>query len=151
MADLRSTYLVCRVQRRLCAFPIAAAIEIMRPQRADPLPNVPGFVLGVSIIRGEVTPIIDAGVLLAGVATEKPSRFVTLRAGDRRIGVAVDEVVGVRTFPAGTLENMHPLTADASAHAVSAIGKLDQELLSVLESARILSGEVWTAVDEATA
>lgn len=151
MADARAAFLLCRVQQRLCAFPVASALEIMRPQPVDPLPNVPRFVLGIALIRGEATPIVDAGTLLAGTATESPSRFVTLRAGTRRVGVAVDDVVGVRSFPASTLNDMHPLTADASAHAVSAVGRLDHELLSVLESARIIPGQVWTAVDEANA
>jgi purine-binding chemotaxis protein CheW len=94
------------------------------------------FSLGVALIRGESVPVVDAGVLLAGRAGEG-TRFVVLRVAQRRVALAVDEVVGIRRIDAGELNGLPPLLASA-AEMVRAMAVLDGRLVEVLESGRLI-------------
>lgn len=140
--------LLCRVGSRLCALPLEHVGETMRPLPVERLAGVPAFILGLSVIRGTPTPVIDAGGLLLG--TEErfcPTRFVTIKAGPRHVALAVDEVVGVRAVPSASLGELPPLLRDASTEVVEAVGTLDGFLLLVLKSARILPSSVWSAIE----
>jgi purine-binding chemotaxis protein CheW len=129
--------LLCRVRDRLCAIPLASVVETFRPLPVEPLASAPPFVLGLSLIRGIPTAVVDAaGLLGAGVGT--PGRFVTLRISDRRVVLAVDAVAGVRTIEGERLQALPSLLRDAGRELVEAVGSLDAELLFVLRGARWL-------------
>ncbi len=73
---------------------------------------------------------------------------MVLRAGNRKIALAVDETLCIRNLPAEALPEASALTEEALSGAISAIGTLDHELLAVLESARLVSEELWSAIEE---
>jgi purine-binding chemotaxis protein CheW len=134
--------LLCRVAAHLCALPLAGIVEISRPLPIQPIAGVPAFVLGVSMLRGAPAPIVDARALLASEPGGEPKRFVTLRVEARRVGLAVDDVLGIRDLPVDAARELPPLLRSVSRELVSAIGELDAELLLVLDAARLLS-EPW--------
>lgn len=108
----------------------------MRPLPIQPFAGAPPFVLGAAVVRGVATPVVDAAGLLGGPGGT-PARFVTVRAGDRPVVLAVDEVVGVHavTVRQGELPG---LLASASDETIAALGTLDAELLVVLSAARLV-------------
>ena len=138
--------LLCRVGTRLCALPLECVIEMTRPLTIDAVAGAPEFVLGLSIVRGSAVPIVDAGQLLGGKRSS-PTRVVMLRVGERRVGLAVDEVIGVRSVDGGSLDEMPPLLRSAHAAVVSAIGTLDAELLMILKAVRIVPDELLTSIE----
>ena len=138
--------LICRVLNRLCALPLQHVIETMRPLPVEPLAGVLRPITGVAIIRGAPVPVVDLAWVLAAEESH-PTRFVTVDADGRRVALAVDAVVGVRTMPAGDLHDLPPLLRDASADAVVAIGTLDAELLVLLNSGRIVPDMAWKTLD----
>jgi len=125
--------LVTRVGDRICALPIDVVEETMRPLPIAPVSGTPSCVLGVAVIRGRATPVVD-GAVLVGKAPGHPRRFVTLRVGTRRVALAVDDVIGVRPLPAGELP---PLVA--SAELVADLAMIDGELVVVLDATRVLA------------
>jgi len=66
--------LVCRVVELVCALPLEAVIETMRPLPIDALGAMPPFVLGVSVIRGAPVVVVDAGLLVGTRSTPARSR-----------------------------------------------------------------------------
>jgi len=122
--------------------PLEYVLETMRPLPVEPLSGAPQFVQGLAIIRGAPVPVVDAARLLGAEAT-RPSRFVTLKADERRVALAVDSVLGVRSIPDGSLQALPPLLRDAGAEIVSKIGMLDAELLLVLRSVRFVTEDLW--------
>jgi purine-binding chemotaxis protein CheW len=90
--------------------------------------------------------VVDAGSLLTGVASQ-PTRFVTVKAGNRRIALAVDAVVGGVEIPLGSLAALPLLFEGASLDAIAAIGTLDVDLLLVLQSTRLISEECWALLE----
>jgi purine-binding chemotaxis protein CheW len=119
----------------------------MRPLPVEPLGQAPGFVAGLSLIRGRPTPVIDADRLL-GAAGERRARarYVTLRLGERCAALAVDAVIGVRQVDVGELGEL-PLLLREQNELVTALGALDHELFLVLERARLVPEAVWAALD----
>jgi purine-binding chemotaxis protein CheW len=132
--------LICRVQTRLCALPLQHVIETLRPLPVDPVAGAPRFVRGLTRLRGEPVPVVDAARLLGD--DEAPAqRYVALTMGARRIALAVGEVLGVRAVPADELQALPPLLHEAATDVIAAIGRLDAELLLVLEATRLLPDE----------
>jgi purine-binding chemotaxis protein CheW len=143
LADLA---LLCRVHRVLCALPLAQVSETLRPLPIEPLAGAPGFVCGVSLLRGVPVPVVDLGLLL-GTEQVRPTRFVALRAGARSVALAVGSVLGVRSLAGAGVRELPPLLQAAGSDAVQALGRLDRELLLVLESGRLVPDALFAQLD----
>ncbi len=110
----------------------------MRPMPVRALAGSPAFVSGMSVIRGLTIPVVDAGALLGSDEPGNPTRFVTLKTGEKLVALAVEQVVGIRGFDAATRQELPPLLRTAGADLVSAVGTLDNEFLLVLQTARLV-------------
>jgi purine-binding chemotaxis protein CheW len=134
--------LVYRIPGAVCALSLERVVETMRPLAVESLSGAPPFVRGLAIVRGAPVPVVDAAALI-GASDGCPRRFVIVRAGTRRVALAVDEVVGVRALPSDQLERLPSLLREAAADVVARIGTLDDELLVVLESTRLVPDGAW--------
>jgi purine-binding chemotaxis protein CheW len=137
--------LICCVPANICALPLTAVDETMRVLPVEPLAGMPPFVRGLAIIRGAAVPVVDAASLLCAKES-RPTRFVMVKAADRRVALAFDAVLGVREIAVESLQELPPLLKDTSAAAISAIGILDATLLMVLRSAHLVPETVWAAL-----
>jgi len=135
----------------LCGLPLGSVVETMRPLAVQSLPGLPSFVLGLSVIRGVPTPVVDVSALLRGAAVDAPTasvgRFVTVLAGGRPVALAVSSVVGVRGLESAALRACPPMLGGASAGVIEAVGTLDAELLVVLRAGRLVPEEAWDTID----
>jgi len=145
-------FLLCRIGSRIAALALEDVRETMRPLPIEPLIGTPPFILGLAIIRGFPTPVVDAGSLVGPSTSSSPTlslspaRFVSLKLGERTAALAVDAVLDVCLLPAETLSNIPPLLLGGGAQLVSVIGALDSKLLLVLEAARLVPDSVWIAI-----
>jgi purine-binding chemotaxis protein CheW len=140
-------FLVFRSDSRLCALPLEHVAETMRALPIEFLPHMPPFLLGASIIRGTVVPVVNVASLIGFTPRTLPARYVTLKLGDRQIALAVDDVIGVRNLTDKATEDIPPLLSEINSGAVAAIGTLDAELLLVLQCARLIPESVWDTLD----
>lgn len=140
------SYLICRSNPRLCALPLEHVVETMRALPIEPLPDMPPFLLGVTIIRGMVMPVVNVARLL-GALDIPPARYVTVRLGKRQVALAFESVTGIRELAAESAKEIPPLLRELDASAVAAITTLDAELLLVLQDARLVPESVWDAID----
>jgi purine-binding chemotaxis protein CheW len=147
-------FLLCRIGTALGALALSDVREIMRPLPVEPLMSPPSFVLGLALIRGMPTPVIDAARLLGAHAVPSsasgPSpfgRFVSLKVGERTAALAVDAVLDIRAIGAALLADIPPLLRATEAGLVSTLGALDARLLLVLEAARLVPESVWSMIE----
>jgi purine-binding chemotaxis protein CheW len=132
---------------RICAIPVEHVEEIMRPLPIEPIPETPPFVVGASIIRGRPAPVVDLGALLSGEELETVSRLISIKAGDeRRVGLLVTKVMGLRSKAAVRFDSIPPLLAGADPNIIATLGRLDQSLLSVLELGTAVPPSVWNTI-----
>jgi purine-binding chemotaxis protein CheW len=137
--------LLCRVDKHHCALPLTHVVETMEPLPVRSLPGMPGFISGLSLVRGKPLPVVDAATLMGEANHLPPGRFVTLQVADREVVLAVEEVIGIRAMPADPFDAMPPLLGAAQNDVVVAIGALDSAFLWLLDAARIVPEAVWQA------
>jgi purine-binding chemotaxis protein CheW len=104
-------------------------------------------VRGLSLIRGAPVPIVDLAKLLGDGEGSVPTRFVTVRTGQRNVALSVDAVLGIRDIAPAMQSDLPPLLRDARREIVDAVSILDTELLLVLKAAKLLPEEVWDLLD----
>jgi purine-binding chemotaxis protein CheW len=139
--------LLCRVQARLCALPLSGVAEVMRALPIECIKQAPECVLGLSLIRGQSLPVVDAAALL-GEEHSRNAYFVTIRAGERHVALAVDAVLGVRAISVNALQQVPPLFAGAPDQRFDALGVLDAELFILLQTARLVPESLWVAAGD---
>jgi purine-binding chemotaxis protein CheW len=143
--------LVCRVGAKVCALPLEHLLETMRPLPTEPLARLPEFVLGLALIRGRPTPVLDARALLGSPREHAPGRYVILDLtgdGARVAALAVDAVLGVRDVRAERLAELPSLLRLPDRDVVAAVAPLDTELLLLLERAQLLPDELWQRLEQ---
>ena len=136
--------LIIRVASRLCALDVNHVDEILRPPAVERLVETPSFIRGASIVRGLPTPIVDLLEFLTGEKLASPRRAVTVKLdGGRRAALLVSDVIGVRTLDSALLGDMPPLLNEAAPDAIRTLGRLDDQLLTVLRLGRLVPDGVW--------
>ncbi|MFI7586883.1 chemotaxis protein CheW [Spongisporangium articulatum] len=138
----------------LVALPLEHVRETMRPLPVRALPGLPRFVPGLAMVRGQATPVVDAGALL-GVRSPRAGRFVSLDVGSRTVALAVTEVLGVRDLdglaPHLGADGLPPLLRTLDNSVVEAVRAVDSDLLLVLTASALVPEETWAAVSSAPA
>jgi purine-binding chemotaxis protein CheW len=129
----------------LCALPLEQVVETMRPLETMPLSNVPSFIKGLALVRGVPTPVVDAASLLNGQPSS-PTRFVSVKQGNVRVVLAVEDVVGVIAIPRDAAAAFPRLFQNFGSDAISAIGVLESDLLLVLQSTRLIPDDAWSSI-----
>lgn len=123
--------LVCRAHQRLCGLKVASVVETLPALPVEPVAGGPDYVSGLSIIRGEPTPVVDVARLFG--EEQEIRRYVTLRLpGSRLVALAFSAVDGLRSAPTVSME-LPPLLRQAQAPAVAGLIRLDPELAFLLD------------------
>lgn len=138
--------LLVRLGSRLCAIPLASVVECMRPLPTEALKGAPSFLLGISVIRGLPVPVVNLGRVLGTGNETQVNRYVLLKLNERRVALAVESVIGVQRMDSA-LQNLPPLLQEAAFEQVTAIGIRDEQLLFVLQMARVIPDEVWQTLE----
>ena len=135
---MASELLLLRSGRRLCALSVSCVDEIMRPMPVESLPGAPPFVRGLSIVRGRPTPIVDLRAILGDDDRSSPGRLVTVRVEtNRRVGLLVDDVMGIRDAKALVREAPPSLLQEAASEIVEELARLDDALLTILRAGNL--------------
>ncbi len=142
-----SSMVLFRARSRLCALPASQIVEAMRPRPIETLADMPAFVLGLSLVRGALIPVVDVGAVLGADDSPRTTRFLTLRIGERCVALAVEAVIGVRNISAGSLQQLPPLLREATTSVIADIATLDESFLLVFRAARLLTKEMQDALD----
>jgi purine-binding chemotaxis protein CheW len=138
--------LLFRSNAARCAVGLSEVVEVTRPLPVTPVTeDGAAFVDGVCVVRGIPVPVVNVGTLLGGERSSA-SRYVVVRDGDRRVALAVDEVLGIREVPADSLHDLSPLLAAAKSELVATLGVVDAEPLLFLRDVRLVPDSVWRAL-----
>ncbi len=144
----QSSVLLVRAHGRICAFSLADVWETMRPLPVRPAPNAPSFVLGLSMLRGTPTPVIDLSNLLGDDEAFGGSRFVTLGGALEPVALAVEAVVGIHELPQRALEGL-PSLLDYLPEGGGELDAGHEALRRVLGSARVVPESFWHNMEPA--
>jgi purine-binding chemotaxis protein CheW len=123
--------------------PIMLVHEIIRPCEITCIPRSPEYVRGVVNLRGKIVPVIDLRRRLALAPAEESSstRIVVVEIEQGIVGMIVDGVSQVIRLPAASIEPPSTLVADVEADLVIGVGKLNDELIILLDIPKTLKIE----------
>jgi purine-binding chemotaxis protein CheW len=117
--------------------------EINRMLQVTRVPNSPEYVDGVINLRGKVIPVIDLRRWfgLERKDHDKNTRIIVVELGGRVVGFVVDAVKEVLRIPSSVTEPPPPIVAGIQAEYITAVGKLEDRLLILLDLEKMLARE----------
>lgn len=125
---------------------ILKVFEINRSVEVTRVPNTPAYVEGVINLRGKVIPIIDLRQRfgLPRKEHDKNTRIIVVELEEKVIGFVVDAVRQVLRIPKSATEPPPSIVAGINAEYITAVGKLDERLLILLDLEKVLSAKEKT-------
>lgn len=125
---------------------IASVQSIIKLQPITQLPHAPGFVEGVTNLRGNVLPVIDLrkrfGLSLQ--EADKHTRIMVVSVDQTEVGMIVDGVSEVLTVPEQAVEPAPSITTTVDSTFIAGIAKLgtsegNYRLVILLDLGKIFS------------
>lgn len=122
--------------------------EINRMLDVTRVPNAPEFVDGVINLRGKVIPIINLRRRFGMERKErdKNTRIVVVELTGKIVGFVVDAVQEVLRIPRSVTEPPPTLVGAVRAEYITAVGKLEDRLLILLDLEKVLTQDQAKAV-----
>jgi len=118
--------------------------EVFRYQEMTKVPLAPGVINGLINLRGQIITAIDLRLRL-GIqerpADQKPMNVV-VRTGENVVSLLVDEIGDVREVSEDTYETAPDTISETIRELISGVYKLDNQLLLILDTQRVLEMEV---------
>ena len=135
---------------QLVSFKIGAVeygVDILKVQEINKIlsitkvPNSPCYVEGVINLRGRVIPIIDLRIRLdlEKIEHTKDSRIIVVELDSKTVGFIVDAVNEVLRISKDIIEAPPKLVEGTDADYITAVGKLEDRLLILLDLEKVLS------------
>lgn len=117
--------------------------EINRMVRITQVPNSPEFIEGVINLRGKVIPVIDLRVKLDMQKKEhdNDTRIIVVDLEGKTVGFLVDAVSEVLRIPKSITEPPPSIAAGINSEYITAVGKLEDRLIILLDLEKILLDE----------
>jgi purine-binding chemotaxis protein CheW len=114
--------------------------EINRTLAVTRVPNVPEYVDGVINLRGRVIPIVDLRRRFGMERREhdKNTRIIVVELSGQILGFVVDAVREVLRIPRSVTEPPPQLIGGVREEYITAVGKLDDRLLILLDLDKVL-------------
>jgi purine-binding chemotaxis protein CheW len=124
--------------------------EVLRYTEIAPVPGAPSYVLGIINLRGNVVTVLDTrdrfGLPPADVTDQ--TRIVIIEAGKHVIGVLVDAVAEVVYLSQSEIETAPNVGNDDSAKFIQGVCHKNNELLILVELAKLLTDEEWADLND---
>jgi len=143
-------HVIFSLAEREYAVSIDNVVEIGEPLNTTPVPNVPGWVLGVANLRGDIVSVVDlrAFMGLPPAAPGQEKRMLVAQSSDAEVStcVVVDQVRGIRYLNVDQLAEQTSAATDFIAQFIRGICEDDGLELAVLDFERVLSSERMQAI-----
>lgn len=129
-------YIVIRLGAEQYGIDIRYIDNIVRMQQITRVPKMPDYLKGVINLRGEIVPVLSLRLKMGLEEQEatKKTRIIILKLEQQgTIGFIVDEVREVVTLSSEQIEKVTHDADDDSMNYVFAVGKYEQDLISLLD------------------
>ncbi|HIP15603.1 MAG TPA: purine-binding chemotaxis protein CheW [Methanothermococcus okinawensis] len=119
--------------------------EVLKLQDITALPNSPDYVIGVTNIRGEITPIIDlrkklniSGYYGEDSKRDKEMLVMVVEIDGVPVGILVDAVNDVMQIPKENIEKVDGIGSNMGVDYIEGIGKIDNRLIIILNIDKLI-------------
>lgn len=134
---------VFQLGKELYGADISVVREVGGLQRITRVPRTPGYVMGVTNLRGRVIPVVDLRMRLGlpASAPTKSTRIAVAELEGGQIGMIVDAVQEVLRVPVSSIEPPTLMVSKVDADYVTGVAKVGHRLIILLDLARVLVRE----------
>ncbi len=139
--DVVTQYIVVNLGIEHYGIDIKYVDNIVRVPQITRVPNVQHYFKGVINLRGEVIPVMSLRLKfdMPEIEFTGKTRIIIIKLDPTAaIGVIVDEVEEVRDLPESMTERQTPDKNDTSQFYITAVGKTDKGLVSILDLAAVI-------------
>lgn len=123
--------------------------EINKMSTITKVPNSPGFVEGVINLRGRVIPVVNlrTKMNMPNRDYDKDTRIIVVDLSGKTVGFLVDSVSEVLRIPRNIIEPPPSMVAGINSNYITAVGKLEDRLLILLDLEKVLLEEEKAALE----
>lgn len=154
--EMRGKYLTFWTDKQMFGVPIADVVQIIGIQEITPIPNSPAYAKGVINLRGNIIPVIDVRLRFGKTESVYGERtcIIVTQLDDSLIGFIVDSVDEVTTIEDDNISPPPRVSKDRTNAFLAGIGKLENKVVLLLDTGKILNEEeiekVSSAVEDLT-
>ncbi len=142
--DQRDKYLLFTMAKETYGIAIASITEIIEMQNITSLPDMPDYVRGVINLRGRIIPLVDLRLKFGLAERKYDDRTCTIiiNVENTQLGFIVDTVAEVQDLDKSAIDPPPEFeTVSGREHFVSGLGKMNDEVIILLEPKQILGKE----------
>jgi purine-binding chemotaxis protein CheW len=120
--------------------PIQHVVSIEKVQTFTSVPNMPSYMYGVTTVRGEVTPILDANQIIYHSKSEltEQSRMIIFKTDELAFGLIVEDAKEIINVPAETVQQVGILSQQSSSYLIG-VANLEDRLLTLIDPTKLLN------------
>ncbi|MDZ7908481.1 MAG: chemotaxis protein CheW [Gemmobacter sp.] len=129
---------------------IGGVSEIVGMQRIMPIPDMPAYIRGVINLRGKVIPLMDVRLRFGMPERAHDDRtvIIVMEVDDAPIGLIVDAVREVLEIAPAQVDRPNQLGRGSGASVIAGIGRLDERVAVLLDTATLVSDADLAAAQE---
>ena len=133
-----------RLANEIYGVDISVIHEIIRLHEITQIPRTSPDIEGVVNLRGRIVPILDLRKRLELPAAERTggTRIIVVTIRECTVGMVVDSVIGVVKLPESRIEPPSPLVSDLETDFIRGVGKMDDNLVILLNIQKVLRAEM---------
>ena len=132
-----SHVLLFRLGGEYFAIDLAVADAVLELPPLERLPGTTATLLGVVMLRDRLLPVYTPEALLGVARAEATGVLVVLRSGERRVGLAVDDVEDVMTIEPSMVRR--PPVSGTGGAVLRGIARRGTELVGILDADALVS------------
>jgi len=135
-----ATHIIYRLKEQTFAVHVQQIVSIERALSLTEIPRTPGFMKGVTEMRGVMTPIIDLRerLNLGGVDITDQTRTLVVQVDEMQIGMVVDQATEVKDIPASFIKSAPKLVGEIKDTFLLGVATIDDELILLLDLEQII-------------
>lgn len=136
-------YIIFNLGEEEYAIPISIVEEIVKISSLIKVPKSKSYFAGIMDIRGKVVRMIDLAKRLGIKVTEEKvaDRAIVIKIGGKSVGIIVDKVSHVVTFPQNQIDPPPPSVKGISSRYIIGVGKKDNRFIILIDIEKILTIE----------
>ncbi|NLC24428.1 chemotaxis protein CheW [Oxalobacter vibrioformis] len=141
VASAPQEYLAFRLGNEEYGIDILKVQEIREYEPTTKLANVPGFILGLSNLRGAIVPIIDMRIKfnLGEANYDHLTVTIILNIGERIVGMVVDSVSDVIALTPEQIRPAPPMGTLMDTDNLIGLGTLEDRMLILVDIEKLMS------------
>ena len=138
----KNKFLIFSLENESYGIEIRHVTEIIGLQPITQVPEMPGYIMGIINLRGKIIPVMDVRLRFNKQSREYNDRtcVIVIEINDIPMGLIIDSVSEVISITGENIVEPPSIYGEGGRY-ISGIGKVDDEVVLLLDSDRLLSEE----------